>query len=381
LRSNRRRKMGILRIKNDFCIDDDRLVIWSFEGVSGPAYNGLVGYYDIKEVVINTGKNSVVPDFLFYGCQQIESVVIKDGVTIVGDYAFYGCTGLTSVTMPDSVMNIGDNAFRDCYSLMNVVIPDSVTNIGDLAFKYCNSLTRITIPDSVTSIGSHVFFGCSNLKNISIPAQLEIRPEGIVDSDCAITRRPKKEVNMTETNNTEKRKEVNLYNSKFVHFEWDEVLRGKKVFCGDYIETLQRAIHHKGPSEMGTLSHYSESDVYPFCLQGSAGYYRFAYYDPNYEVKWAYFKEDKPIQIRRSSTNEWGDLCPGIKMVTIKPEYFDDERFEFRVKPEETSEPKIEVNVDVKVNNTSSNNKVKIIINGKECIFENAEQARMVLKG
>lgn len=371
--------MGILRIKNDFCIDNDRLVIWSFEGVSGPAYNGLVGYYDIKEVVINTGKNSVVPDFLFYGCQQIESVVIKDGVTIVGDYAFYGCSSLTSITIPDSVTSIGDNAFRDCYSLLNVVIPDSVTNIGDLAFKHCNSLTRIMIPDSVTSIGSHVFFGCSNLKNISIPAQLEIRPKGIVDSDCAITRRPKKEVNMTETNNTEKRKEVDLYDPKFVHFDWDETLRGKTVFYCDSIVALKRSVRTHYTDKYYVIEGSSDFSC-PFRIQGGS-VWQFAYYDPNYEVKWAYFKEDKPIQIRRSSANEWEDLCPWSDTCAIEgPEYFDDE-YQYRIKPEEESEPKIEVNVDVKVNNTSSDDKVKITINGKECIFENAEQARMVLKG
>ncbi|MDE7360779.1 MAG: leucine-rich repeat protein, partial [Oscillospiraceae bacterium] len=44
--------------------------------------------------------------------EDIEKVVIDDGVTSIGDNAFEGCTGLTDVTIPDSVETIGDNAFK-----------------------------------------------------------------------------------------------------------------------------------------------------------------------------------------------------------------------------------------------------------------------------
>lgn len=325
--------MGVFRRTNDWCVDDDRLEIWSFEGVVGKsAYNELVKHYGIKEVVINTGHGSVIPKAIFKDCKEIEEVEIKEGVTSIGSYAFDGCS-----------------------SLMN-----------------------ITIPDSVTSIGDYAFFRCSNLKNISIPAQLEIRPKGIVDSDCAITRRPEKEANMTETNNTEKRKEVDLYDPKFVHFEWDENLKDKKGFCGGLINELRADVRNNG--EKGVCDRFGDPG-FPFHIK-DVGLFRFFYYDPHYNIKRAYFKEGKPVQIRRNSTEEWKDLYPyeSVTAAIEWPKFFDDD-YEYRIKPEEKVEPKIEVNVDVKVNNTSSDNKIKITINGKECVFENAEQARMVLKG
>ena len=60
-----------------------------------------------------------------------------------------------------------------------------------------------------------------------------------------------------------------------------------------------------------------------------------------------------------------------------EPNFFDDERFEFRIKPEE--KPKVEVSVDVKVNDTTSDSKIKVTINGKVCTFDNVEDARKVL--
>ena len=182
---------------------------------------------------------------------------------------------------------------------------------------------------------------------------------------------------------SEDNKDVDLYDPKFVHFEWDDGLKGKKGFFADHIETIKKELYYKGPRIMGTLLHYSDSEAYPFVVEfrGGTGRWGFFYYDPNYEVKWAYFKEGKEVQMRRGSIDSWEDIYPWGKTVAVEgPEYFDDE-YQYRIKPEEDSKPNVEVNVDVRVNNTSSDDKVKITINGKECVFENAEQARMVLKG
>ena len=68
---------------------------------------------------------------------NIESVIIKKGVTSIGDYAFSGCESLTSITIPDSVTSIGNWAFFRCTSLTSITIPNSVTSIGDYAFYRC----------------------------------------------------------------------------------------------------------------------------------------------------------------------------------------------------------------------------------------------------
>ena len=101
--------------------------------------------------------------------ENIESVVIQNGVTSIGNYAFYCCDYLENVTIPTSVTSIGDSAFSDCGSLVSVIIPTSVTSIGIYAFSN-SGLTSITIPDSVTTIGYGAFESCNSLTSVTIPS-------------------------------------------------------------------------------------------------------------------------------------------------------------------------------------------------------------------
>jgi len=171
------------------------------------------------------------------------------------------------------------------------------------------------------------------------------------------------------------KKEVDLYDPKFVHFEWDESLKGNKGFYSDGIHNLKEHVNNYEKyyycnTEKGEDPNYP---YYPFAIGGLNR--TFFYYDPNYEIKWAYFKEGKTVQLQGSVSGEWSDVTPDKK-----PSYFDD-RCVYRIKPEEESkkEPKLDVNVDVNIKSTSEVGSIKIQINGKEVIFKNAEEARLVL--
>ena len=168
---------------------------------------------NLVEVTITKGAISADA---FKGCEKINKVTLKDGVTSIGsgafsdcknitnlttsakflsDFtkdnlvevaitkgaisgdAFNGCVKLKSVTLKDGVTSIGGTylgstsenyssfgVFGNCSGLTSINIPDSVTSIGDYAFHDCSSLTSITIPDSVTSIGGAAFSGCDKLQ-------------------------------------------------------------------------------------------------------------------------------------------------------------------------------------------------------------------------
>lgn len=88
---------------------------------------------------------------------QIQSVIIYDGVTHIAEEAFAYCRNLADVTIPSSVTSIGAMAFIMCDSLRFVQIPSGVTMIGELAFAWCNDLTSVVIPKSVVSIGDGAF--------------------------------------------------------------------------------------------------------------------------------------------------------------------------------------------------------------------------------
>ncbi len=135
--------------------------------------------------------------------EEIETVIIEDGVTGIGSSAFVACSDLTTVTIPASVTSIGNYAFNFCSGLTAVTIPASVKRIGVEAFSYCSNIATMTveagnkvydsrnscnaiieketntliagckntkIPDDVTGIGEAAFAGCDGLTTVTIPA-------------------------------------------------------------------------------------------------------------------------------------------------------------------------------------------------------------------
>ena len=61
---------------------------------------------------------------------DIENVVIEEGITSIGNHAFYSASSLQNVVLPDSLKNIGWNVFNGGTKIKSVVIPASVNYIG-----------------------------------------------------------------------------------------------------------------------------------------------------------------------------------------------------------------------------------------------------------
>ena len=71
--------------------------------------------------------------------EEIEKVVVEEGVTYIGEAAFYKCTALTKVQIADSVTVVGDDAFKECTSLKSITLPNGITQMGDSIFASCSS--------------------------------------------------------------------------------------------------------------------------------------------------------------------------------------------------------------------------------------------------
>ena len=124
-------------------------------------------------------------------------------------------------------------------------------------------------------------------------------------------------------------KEVKLFDKRFVYFVWDDMLAGKEVFASNDIYSLMDCVNNGGEIE-GLVKEYGYSNC-PFITVIGNRVYKFVYYDPNYEVKRAYFKEGKKVQYKTIDAKNWCDL---ISDIGLNEPYLWNDNFEWRIKPE-----------------------------------------------
>ncbi len=87
------------------------------------------------------GRRSDVP---WYGyIDEIREVVVEEGVSLIGNYAFAGCTELEKITLADSIRSIGTAAFTGCRSLKEITLPENLEKIGNYAFNNCSALELV----------------------------------------------------------------------------------------------------------------------------------------------------------------------------------------------------------------------------------------------
>lgn len=135
--------------------------------------------YDPKEQLLTLLGAGAIPNYPIAETpwqefrEQIESIVLEEGVTRIGDYAFYDCTALKSVEIPEGVTQIGESAFACCQSLESVTIPGSVTEIGEGAFESCSDLLVLELTSGLKHVGAFAFSECFSLKALDLPDTVE----------------------------------------------------------------------------------------------------------------------------------------------------------------------------------------------------------------
>lgn len=120
-------------------------------------------FKSVDNVLFNKNKSILL---CFPAQAGISSYEIPDSVTVISDWAFCECAQLQQVSIPDSVYEIGEGAFYLCSSLEKIVIPDSVVKIDDTAFRGCTALRTVYLPDSLTDFGWGLFNGCDQVRVI-----------------------------------------------------------------------------------------------------------------------------------------------------------------------------------------------------------------------
>lgn len=184
---------------------------------------GASAFYEsaIKRIEFEEGgKLTELGDFVFKGCNNLESFVIPPSVTTFGISPFLGCKNMKSITIeknsdlkrlpvlpygseiteftiPNTIEEISTGAFSGLAKLKKVVIEDNselkalptgcfsncsslitvdfgknskIKTIKSGAFRNCSKLTAIDIPKSVTLIENSAFYNCTSISSVVIPA-------------------------------------------------------------------------------------------------------------------------------------------------------------------------------------------------------------------
>ena len=71
---------------------------------------------DVENVHV-TGNVYDVNQYVFEGCDFLESIIFDEGVEYIDDSVFYSCEELTRVVLPKSLKRIGHNVFNRCDKL------------------------------------------------------------------------------------------------------------------------------------------------------------------------------------------------------------------------------------------------------------------------
>ena len=122
---------------------------------------------EIQHVVIEDGVTNV-GQYAFYQYPNLAGVTFGADVTNIDTYAFHGCTNIASLTLTGNNLSLQQSAFENCTGLTDVTFTNSVASIGTQAFMDCTGLKSITISSNVSGIANYAFRGCNVLKDVYV---------------------------------------------------------------------------------------------------------------------------------------------------------------------------------------------------------------------
>lgn len=99
--------------------------------------------------------------------QQVQHIIIKDGITSIGTKAFYALDKVVDIRIPNSVKIIKKGALQKCESIKELHLPNGLVGIGEDAFAFMNECTGFKIDNSEEAsfhtINGVLFFGTTLL--------------------------------------------------------------------------------------------------------------------------------------------------------------------------------------------------------------------------
>lgn len=131
----------------------------SLKTISPQAFKGCTS---LKQLTVS---KDLIIGFEAFHNTGLESILFEEGVTAIPDTCFAG-TKIREVILPKTVKNVDRQAFAGCENLEKVVLNEGLETVGDLAFYGAGKLKEIVIPSTVTAIKETTFSNCSLLGKV-----------------------------------------------------------------------------------------------------------------------------------------------------------------------------------------------------------------------
>ncbi|MBP3369392.1 MAG: leucine-rich repeat domain-containing protein [Clostridia bacterium] len=144
-------------------------------------------YEGVAVTAVSSAKGAV-------GANQVEDILIPEGVERIGCRAFFNCFTVNAITLPSSLKVVEQDAFSIIGSVKEVYVCDLPSYLSvDFGNSNANPLRsgavlfvenerfsspRLTVPDGVQRIGAYALSGMKGLISLTIPACVEHIGEG-----------------------------------------------------------------------------------------------------------------------------------------------------------------------------------------------------------
>lgn len=133
----------------------------------------------------------------FCNCNELEEVIIPEGIERIGEEAFAGCRRLERFHIPSTIWCVGKDVLKDTAFYANrnnwtdqglycdgwalavkrevrgdFTVQEGTVGIADSAFVGCKYLRSVSMPESIEFIGTEVFADCGGLEQIYFPKEV-----------------------------------------------------------------------------------------------------------------------------------------------------------------------------------------------------------------
>lgn len=140
-----------------------------------------------KGTTLVIGNVSSIGTLAFDRCNQLTTVILRDGVTSIGKNAFHMCKNVTNFEFTKTVEKIERGAFLECTSLKDVYYIGTLENWCHITIEEngnpCSNgadlyidrklVEYVTIPESVQAIPGYAFFGCTSIQHVTLSRNLQ----------------------------------------------------------------------------------------------------------------------------------------------------------------------------------------------------------------